>query len=90
MKYCVCWHCDDMMLRMLIPVPISVYFFKRRICIRLYLAYVFFAQGETGVPCPHLLSLVDPSFYMYGRDLLLAVGPFKDPCAGFGRLLWNV
>ena len=25
MKYCACWHCDDTLLGMLIPIPISVY-----------------------------------------------------------------
>ena len=31
MKYCACWNCDDMLLGMLIPIPISVYLHRTNI-----------------------------------------------------------
>ena len=31
MKYCACWHCDDMLIGLLIPIPISVYLHRTKI-----------------------------------------------------------
>ena len=46
-------------------------------CIRLYLAYVLYPQGGTGLPCPPLFALVHPSCALSVHVQLLS-----------GSLLW--
>ena len=44
MEYCASWHCDDVLLRMLTPIPISVYLhIKKILCFnkKFYSSYNF-------------------------------------------------
>ena len=65
-------------------------FKKTNSCNRLYLDYILFPEGVTGVPCPPLVDSVAPSFAISGHDLLIAGDLFEDPCASFDHLIWDV
>ena len=62
-----------------ITIQSNIYIY---LIVALYCTWFMFSlpQGGTNLPCPPLCALVDPSFAIYGCNLLLSGALFKDPC----------
>ena len=59
MKYCACWHCDDMIFWLLLPIPTGVYLHRTKIfCFH----NQFTSSYNLSINCCVLLKFICPSF----------------------------